>query len=289
MIDNVMIVLRPPRGTRRRRIDLGGFAGEWIWQRSMPDPGDAQDAVLLYLHGGGLASCGLNTHRRLVARIGAVAGVPALNVAYRQIPEAHVTATVEDCLAAYRYLLEQGFSAERIVIAGDSAGGGLAFAVALAARGAGLPVARAIAAIAPWADYDSAARRSHPNDAVDPFLSSAILHMPTRWGMAIDGILDAAWSPVNHSFGGMPPVFIQVGSTEVLLADTCQLVRACADANVPVHVQIWDKAVHVFQIYADLVPDARDAIAELGRFIGNTIAAVDTLAASTAWTQEMPA
>ncbi|MEV0247433.1 alpha/beta hydrolase [Nocardia sp. NPDC050712] len=261
------VPLRPARGTRRRPVRFPGFRAEWLWHRDDPGPDDIERGAILYFHGGAFIAGGLHSHRRLAARIGRSARLPLLNVAYRQLPEGHITDTVADTLTAYRSLLDRGFRAEHIVFAGDSAGGGLAFAAALAARAAALPLPGAIAAIAPFADFDPAGKRAHPNDRRDAMLSARALAVPVQRGFARDGVLDPAWSPVNHDFTGLPPVLIQVGNTEVLLADSEALARRCAEAGVAHTLQIWDRAIHVFHAGADVLPDARAAIAEVGAFL----------------------
>lgn len=266
-VDLLAAPLRARRGTRRRRVDFENFRAEWVWDREIEDPAHKTDAAIVYFHGGGLISCGLNTHRRHVARVARTAGVPLLNVDYRQIPRAHVTDSIQDCLTAYTYLLDQGFAADRIIAAGDSAGGGLAFSMVLAARAGGLPLPGAIVAIAPWADYDSTVRRAHPNSALDALLSAEAYAIPARWGMEINGRIETEWSPVNHDFAGLPSTLIQVASTEVLLADAEQLARRCVEAGVPYTLQIWEKGIHVFQVAADFIPDARDAVDEIAGFI----------------------
>ncbi|MEV6279691.1 alpha/beta hydrolase [Nocardia sp. NPDC051832] len=282
-VDPILAPLRPARGTRLAQVRFENFRAEWVRPR-----GVGEDAAMLYLHGGGLVSCGLNTHRRMVARIASAAGTPLLNVDYRQIPKAHVRDSVEDCLTAYRYLLEQGVAPQRIVFAGDSAGAGLAFSLALAARDRGLPMPCAIVAIAPWADYDSTRKRQHPNDRTEAILRGEVFAMPARWGIETAEGPAARWSPVNHHFAGLPPALIQVGSEEVLLADTEQLAARYAEAGIPLRVQIWEKAVHVFQVAADVLPDARDAIAEIGVFARGELARA-AAAESTAWTEKTPA
>ncbi|GAB2544233.1 alpha/beta hydrolase [Nocardia heshunensis] len=271
-LDPLAGFLVPIRGTSLQPIAFPRFRAEWVWHRGTSDPTQVADAAILYFHGGGLVSCGLNTHRRIVSRIARDSGVPVFQVDYRQLPKAHVTETIEDCVEAYEHLLAQGFPADRIIMAGDSAGGGLAFRTALAARDRGLPVPAGIVGIAPWANYDSTLRYAHPNDPIDPMLGAKALDTPARFGLLRDGELDPSWSAVNHEFTGLPPVLLQVGSTEVLLADAYQLAERCAEAGVPCRMQIWDKAVHVFHAGADLLPDARQAIAVIGEFVRQRLA-----------------
>ncbi|PPJ20172.1 esterase [Nocardia nova] len=265
LLDPAAVVLGPPRGTKRRAVQFGKFRAEWLWQGDR-DPRQRQDCALLYFHGGGFICGGLNTHRRMVAKIAQASRMPAFSVDYRQLPKAHLTDTVEDAVESYRYLLEQGFAAERIVVAGDSAGGGLVFRLALAVRERGLPMFGGMSAIAPWADLDPAARAAHPNRDRDSYIPARGMEVIARRGFASGGVLDPAWSPVNHDFTGLPPVLIQVGSTECLLPDAEMLARRCAEARVPVLLQIWDRAPHVHHAGSDLLADARAAIDDLGRF-----------------------
>ncbi|WP_280395446.1 alpha/beta hydrolase [Nocardia brasiliensis] len=277
LADLLAIPLRPARGTRRRAVHFPDFRAEWLWHRDDPSPDDtARGAAILYFHGGGFLAGGLHSHRRLAARIARATGVALLNVDYRQLPKGHFTDTVDDAVTAYRYLLDRGFAPERVVFAGDSAGGGLTFAAALAARARALPLPAAIAAIAPFADLDPAIRRAHPNDRHDALLSARALAVPALLGFARDGVLDPLWSPINHDFTGMPPTLIQVSNREVLLPDAEALARCCATAGVPHTLQIWDNAIHVFHAGADVLPDARAAVAELGAFLR---CALDTAAA----------
>ncbi|MBF6138155.1 alpha/beta hydrolase fold domain-containing protein [Nocardia otitidiscaviarum] len=259
--------LRAARGTRRAPVRFAGFRAEWLWHRDHPGPDEPAAGVILYFHGGGFLTGGLHSHRRLAARIARTAGTALLNVDYRQLPVAHLTDSVEDAVTAYRYLLDRGIPAERVVFAGDSAGGGLAFAAALAARARGIALPAAIAAIAPFADLDPTIRRDHPNDRRDALLSARSLAVPALIGFARGGVLDPMWSPVNHDFAGMPPTLIQVSDSEVLLPDAEALARRCAEAGVPHTLQIWNSAIHVFHAGADMLPDARAAIADLADFV----------------------
>ncbi|MBL1075382.1 alpha/beta hydrolase [Nocardia sp. 2] len=281
LLDPLLAPLVPIRGTTVRRIAFPRFRAEWVWHRDAVDP-ERREAAVLYFHGGGLVSCGLNSHRRLVSRISRAAGVPVFQVDYRQLPKAHVTETIEDCVEAYEYLLAQGFPADRIVLAGDSAGGGLAFRTAIEIRDRLLPTPGGIVGLAPWANYDSTLRFAHPNDRLDPMLGARALDTPAQLGLLRDGALDPAWSAVNHHFAGLPPVLIQVGSTEVLLADAHQLAERCEEAGVPCRMQVWDRAVHVFQAGADLLPDARQAIGVIGEFIRDRLTTPGTTQRTTA-------
>jgi acetyl esterase/lipase len=260
------MLITAPAGTRRAPIGLGKFRAEWLWHANTSDPRQRQDCALLYFHGGAYLLGGLNTHRRLVAKIARASRMPAFNVDYRQLPKAHFTQTLDDAIESYRYLLEQGFPADRIIVSGDSAGGGLAFRLALATREHGLPMPGGISVISPWADFDSTTRNTHPNRNRDAYLPARGINTISHHGFARGGQLDPTWSPVNHDFTGLPPVLIQVGSTECLLPDAQTLAQRCASAHIPTRLQIWDRAPHVHHIGSDLLNDARAAINHIGKF-----------------------
>ncbi|NNH70945.1 alpha/beta hydrolase fold domain-containing protein [Nocardia uniformis] len=271
--DGPAAILVPPRGTRRRQVRLANFRAEWLWDKRTADPFKRRDAAILYFHGGGFVSCGLNTHRRFVAKIGKTSGMPVFNVDYRQLPQAHFVDTLADALHSYEHLLAEGFPAENIILSGDSAGGGLAMRLALAARDNGLPVPGGLSLIAPWADLDWTRRNAHPNAGLDQILPPLGIETIARLGYTIDGKLDPHWSSVNHDFTGMPPILVQVGSNECLMSDAEQLAQRCAEANVPCRLQIWDLAAHVHHAASDIEPGARAAIRELGEFNRQILAA----------------
>ncbi|MFB7719539.1 alpha/beta hydrolase fold domain-containing protein [Nocardia sp. NPDC056100] len=259
-------LLVPPRGTRRRSVAFEKFGAEWLWDRSIPDPAAHQHGAILYFHGGGFIVCRLRTHRRLVARIAKASALPALSVDFRQLPKASYTDIIDDAVESYRYLLGLGFPAEKIILAGDSAGGGVAFRLAIATRERGLPAPGAIPGIAPWADLDWTYRNAHPNGPFDPLIPPIGYEAVARMGFAHNGIVDPTLSAVNHDFTGMPPALIQTGSRECVLADAEQLARRYADANIPLTLHLWDRAIHIHQAGADLLPDARRAIADIAAF-----------------------
>jgi acetyl esterase/lipase len=270
LLDYAGMLLPAPPGSQVSKVDRDGYRSEWVLgpgvgspPRSPSGPVSPPTAVL-YFHGGGFFSCGLRTHRRLVARISAASGAPVLNVGYRQLPEVALAATIADCLDAYRALLDHGYPGEAVVFAGDSAGGYLAFAVALRATAEGLPAPAGIVALSPWLDLDCTHSALHENGALDPYIPvhqiSALT--PLLWGD--DGPLE---SLLEADLGALPPVLMQVGSVEVLRSDAELMAAALDEAGVPVRLQIWLRQVHVFQAFADLVAEGHSAIADIGNFV----------------------
>ncbi|MBO2449664.1 alpha/beta hydrolase [Actinomadura barringtoniae] len=264
---------RPPKGTRTERVRLDDFRAEWVHG---PGVTSERDRVILYLHGGAWVSCGLNTHRRMISWFSAAAGVPAFAVDYRMIPAVPFEEEVEDCLTAYRWLLEEReIAPERIVIMGDSAGGHLTFATALRAREAGLPMPAALVGISPMLDMDLASKLAHANIKLDPAAPGALLER------LVDGICghldrtDPAVSPIRADLSGLPPVLLSAGSTEVLYCDSELMAHRLAEAGVPTTLQVWDRQVHVFQMFGPLLPESRAAIAEAGTFVRDAFTAAE--------------
>lgn len=260
-------ILGAPRGVRRHPVFFADFEAEWLWAEPVSDPRIARDAAILYFHGGAFIAGGLNSYRRHAAHLGGVSGLPVFTVDYRQLPDAHPNDSLADALESYRYLLDLGFAPEKIIFSGDSAGGGLALRLALTARDMGLPLPAGISVTSPWADFDSTARMAHPNANTDAVLPAAGPDMVVRRGIAIDGVLDPSWSVVNHDFTGLPPILLQVGSREMLLSDALEVAKRCAEAQVPMRLQIRASAPHtIIHLGAGLLADGRDAASDAAEF-----------------------
>ena len=251
------MLLPAPRWARVEAVRMDGVKAEWVRA-----PGEDTGRVVLYLHGGGLFFCGPRTHRRMVARIAAVSGAAVCSVGYRQQPEAPLQISIADSVRVYRHLLEQGFDPKRIVVAGDSTGGFLAFAVALRALQEEMPSPAAIVGLAPMTDLDHSVKAVHEN--ATRCATFSVRHVKRHAALLA---ADPALSPVNGRLSGLPPVLIQVGSTEMLLPDAESMARRLAEAGVPCRLQIWERQVHVFQLYSDLIPEGMEALREIGAFI----------------------
>ncbi|WP_433325890.1 alpha/beta hydrolase [Spirillospora sp. CA-294931] len=256
------VALPTPRWAEVERVRFDDFPAEWVRA-----PHSADDRAILYFHGGGFFSCGLRTHRRMVARLSAASGAPVLSVAYRQLPSAPLETSLADCVEAYRWLLDEGYDASRIVVAGDSAGGFLAFAATMRARDEGLPSPAAILALAPLTDLDHDTKLAHENARLDAYLPARRVERLARLLTGGTVPIDPLTSPVNGDLSALPPVLIQVGSTEMLLPDSELMARRLGEAGVPCRLQIWEGQVHVFQIFADLVPEGLAALHEAGAFV----------------------
>lgn len=260
LVDAVAGALPGLAGTRNTSIRLRTCRAEWIApaKRSAETEGRA----VLYTHGGGFMAGGLNTHRRLAARIGRSCGADVLAVDYRMLPRHSIDEAIEDGLDGYLYLLGRGYAPQDIVIAG----GFLAFSVALAARDRGLPLPGAIVGLSPLTDLDPRGKLAHPNAdrcAVIPAAALRRLVESSDRADARRGGSDRI-SPVDADLRGLPPVLIQVGSTEMIVADAELMALRLAAAGVDCELQVWDNQLHVFHIVADAVPEAARAIEAIG-------------------------
>jgi acetyl esterase/lipase len=262
LLDLGAVLLVPPRGTKVTKVRGLGCAAEWV-----RGPGVSMDSrqAILYFHGGGFVACGLRTHRRMIARISQAAGMPVLSVAYRMQPRVPIQTTIDDCVDAYRLLLTTR-DPEDIVVAGDSAGGYLAFMAPLHALRAGLPRPAGIAALSPFADLDIDPKIAHANAAIDPYIPAKRMWDMVHTCFPGAEPTDPWLSPVHADLGGLPPVLIQAGAIEVILADAELMAERLGAAGVPCTLQIWEGQAHVFQVFADISREGLVAIKEIGAF-----------------------
>ncbi|MFA1538728.1 alpha/beta hydrolase [Actinomadura monticuli] len=270
LLDLGAALMPSPRGTRVTRVAGLGCAAEWVRGRGVPAD---SDRVILYFHGGGFVACGLRTHRRMISRISQAADMPVLSVAYRMQPRVPIQTSIDDCVDAYRWLLET-HDPDDIVIAGDSAGGYLAFMAPLHALRAGLPRPAGIAALSPFADLDIDVKIAHANAPLDPFIPARRMWDMVRTCFPGAELTDPWLSPVHADLAGLPPTLIHVGSIEVLLADAELMAERLGAAGVACTLQIWEGQAHVFQIFADLSREGLIAIQEIGAFARRVTTAV---------------
>jgi len=269
VVDWIAKALPAAEGTEVRRVSVGATEAEWITGKDVPEPSALNnDSVILYLHGGAFITCGLNTHRRMVSRISTASGQAVLNLAYRQMPSVSITESVGDGVDAFRWLLDQGYKADHITVAGDSAGGYLAFAIARAVIDAGWGTPAGVIAISPLLDLESDTKRVHRNaHRCDTFPLSALERFST---VALrcerrDGVPDRP-CPVNMNIDGLPPALIQIGSREILMADAEIMANRLVAGGVPCELQVWNRQVHVFQA-ASWIPEAQRAVGEIALFV----------------------
>jgi acetyl esterase/lipase len=230
-------------------------------------PGARTDQTLLYIHGGAFVIGNPTDYRSLSAELGRAAGVSAVSLDYRLAPEHPFPAAVDDCVAAYRALLEGGIKPADIVLAGDSAGGGLVISTLVAARDAGLPMPAGALTISPWVDLACTGSSMQSKIAADPSITREGLLANAALYLQGQPLNTAQASPLYADLRGLPPVFVQVGTAEVLLDDAIRLVGALGAADVPVHLSVWPNMPHVWHIFGFMLSEGRDALTEAGVFL----------------------
>jgi acetyl esterase/lipase len=244
-------------------VAVGACRARWI------EPADAATgSVILYLHGGAFIAESPSIHDPLLAAIGRAGGARGLMVDYRLAPEHPFPAAVEDCYAAWDYLLSSGIDPGRIVIAGDSAGGNLAVVTAMRARDEGMPQAAGLVLMSPVLDWTFSGASIQRNDGLDPmFRASSMNGVVQYYGAGVDP-RDPRLSPLFGDLAGLPPALVMVGSSELLLDDSVRFAARVPESEL----RIWHDMPHVFPAMRGLVAgDA--AIREIGEFIRERTAA----------------
>jgi acetyl esterase/lipase len=249
-----------PRSVVRGLQSINGVPCEW-------QHGDAgQGRVMLYLHGGAFMVGSPATHRAITATLAARAGMSVCVADYRLAPEHPYPAAPNDCLAVYQGLLDMGYAAAQISIAGDSAGGNLALVTALRARDLGLPLPAALVCFSPVTDFSSEALHTPP--AGDPLIN--LLWMQQAREAYCPAPLDTHMpgvSPLNDELAGLPPVLLQVGEDEVLRNDSLRFAERARAAGVEVHLQRYAGLWHVFQAHAGMLKAADLALDRVVEFL----------------------
>ncbi|RTL71584.1 MAG: alpha/beta hydrolase [Hyphomicrobiales bacterium] len=255
--------LRIPKGFTVTPVETEGLAFEVADKAAAP--ASAPDALVLYLHGGGYFYGSPRTHRQILIGLVKAMGVPVWGLDYRLAPEHPFPAAVEDAVAAYRCLVQK-FPAARIVLAGDSAGGGLALVTAAEIRDQGLPAPAGIIAFSPWTDLAAT------GSSVDANARSCAMFRPAGLRKAADVYLagqdacDPRASPLYADLAGLPPMLLFASRHELLLDDTLRLAEKAKAAGVDVEVVLRDRLLHVWPIFVHLLPEAREAMQDVTRF-----------------------
>lgn len=253
--------LPAPADVASEPAQLGQLKGEWLRPQ-----GESPDRLLLYFHGGGYISGSPASHRPLVARLCRAAGAAALVLDYRLAPEFPFPAGLRDAVDAYRMLTAKAYPAERIVLAGDGAGGGLAVSTLMAIRNGGMPMPAGLIAMSPWADLTLSGWSIMQNAESDTTLSWDLLFVSARHYLKGASPADPYASPVFGSMRDFPPIMIHAGSREILRDDASRLGELAAAANVRVSVEVYDGMPHLFQAVGTS-NDAKVSLNRLAQFI----------------------
>ena len=258
---------KQPPGARSSEVtidDVNGVTATWIDAK-----GARKDRVILYLHGGAFIAETPAIHSALVARIGAQARVRALMPSYRLAPEFPWPAALDDCIAAYRFLLDNGFDATDIALVGDSAGGNLVLGLMLRARDEGLPQPAGAVVLSPATDGTLSGDSLRRNVGHDAMFAPSLFHAMAPLYLRDPRLRTHPHvSPLHGNLQGLPPILMLVGSTELLLDDSVRFASKCPSATL----EVWHGMPHVFALF-DFLPEAADATQRIGRFVRDCFAA----------------
>lgn len=238
---------------------VGGIPAE-----RLSPPGDTDGRTLLYLHGGGYCMGSLLSVRSLAANIALVAKAVTVDLDYRLAPEHPCPAAIEDVLAAYDGLLADGIAPENLAIGGDSAGGGLTVAALVAIRDSGRPLPAAGVGISPLLDMALTGASVDTNADTDPMVGRKLLERMAEWYAGDLPHDDPRVSPARADLTGLPPLLLHVGDAEVLRDDVLRFAEVARAAGVDTTCVTWPDMMHVWHMFAPRLPEANDALAELG-------------------------
>jgi epsilon-lactone hydrolase len=244
-------------------VDVDSVPGEWSIA-----PGSNASRILLFFHGGGYCSGSILSHRRLVTEAGRAAGGRTLAVAYRLAPEHPFPAALEDALTAWHFLRRQGIAAKHIVVGGDSAGGGLTLALTGQLQAAEEELPACMWLLSPWTDLTMSGSTLATRDSVDPIIHGGYLHeLADAYLPGSQDRKDPRVSPLYADLKALPPVLIQVGSDETLLADATRFAAAAGAADVAVTLDVWPHMIHAWPLWNAHLEPGRQALAKAGTFI----------------------
>jgi epsilon-lactone hydrolase len=254
-----------PPGTLATPLARGEPRGEWVTAAAVSA---SEPQVLFYIHGGGFTAGSAASYRGLSSHLSAATRCRVLAVDYRWAPEEPFPAALDDCVAAYRWLIgTSGVPARDVVLAGDSAGGNLVVAMLLALRDAGDPLPAAGVCISPVFDLALTGDSVTSRAARDPMILSSSLQKCSAAYRGDADPRDPLMSPLYGELSRLPPLLLQCGSEEMLRDDSARLAAKAKAAGVDVTFEEWDEMIHVWHLFADRLTDGRKALARVGEFV----------------------
>lgn len=249
-----------PKDIHCQPFRIDDLDAEWI------SCSTTKDGVILYLHGGAYALGSINIHREYLARLAAATNLKVLAINYRLAPEHPFPAALEDALLAYRWMLNQGYASSKIVMAGDSAGGGLTLASLVSLRDAGEHLPACAVCISPWVNLTTPDKEKSAAGRIDLILNFDLLEMYAQFYVGDHNRFHHLISPVFADLKGLPPMMIQIGTNEILLDQSIQITEKLHDAGVDVKLEKWDGMFHVFQI-VPFLPESHKCLMKINDFI----------------------
>ncbi len=248
-------------------VDSAGVKGEWQVPKTAPN-----DTCIYYMHGGGYTVGSPESHRAMTTGLAEMTNTKVFSLDYRLSPEYSFPAPLDDALKAYHWLVESGLTADKIIFAGDSAGGGLVLALIhkLKALGAALPNAAVL--MSPWTDLTLSGESIKTNRKTCAMLNDLILESCTEAYLKGDDPTNIFASPLLGDFSDFPPLLIYASSTEALLDDSRRLAEKADTSGVEVLLSVWNKQPHAWPIFYPFVPEAKHCLVEMSDFIQERLA-----------------
>ena len=254
-----------PPAARISSAEIGGVPGEWVEGDSAPQ------GILLYLHGGGYFACSAETHRPITVSY-AMRGFRVFAANYRLAPENQFPAAIDDAVAAYRGLLDAGHQPGRIVLGGDSAGGGLALSLLVGLRDAGIPLPAGAAVFSPWTDLAATGESIRTNARRCAMFHGKDIGPSARYYLGETDPRNPLASPLYADLAGLPPLLLHVGANEVLRDDSIRFAERARAAGVRAELKVWPIVPHAWQLAPHKIPEARQSLSESATFLRKLLA-----------------
>lgn len=261
IMHNGFAQFKPAADVICQAVDAGGVPAEWITA-----PGAQQEKVIYYLHGGAYAMGSIETHREIVSRLSRAAGARALLIDYRLAPENRFPAALEDAKAGYRWLLSLGVQPNKLVIAGESAGGGLTVATLMELRDLQIPLPAAAICMSPWVDMEGLGTSMVTNSSIDPISQQEDLKMFAEAYLGDADRRTPLAAPIYGNLNGLPPLLIQVGTAEILFDDAARLAERARLDGVDVVFEPLEEMIHMWHMFP-MLPEGNQAIARIAEFM----------------------
>ena len=251
-----------PKEVNTNKFNINGIPAELI------DANNAKEGVILYLHGGAYALGSIKVYREFLARLAAACKLKVLAIDYRLAPEHPFPAALEDSVSAYHWLLANGFSSSKIVIAGDSAGGGLALSALVLLRDDNEALPACAICISPWVNL--AFTRESINNNNDPILNPHILGVYANYYAGNNPPNAPLISPIYADLKGLPPLLIHVGTDEILFEEAIQFTENARQANIEVVIETWEGLFHGYHIIPFL-PETKTSLEHIAKYISEKL------------------
>lgn len=265
-VERAAVLSKPHKKVQVVPVEADSVPAEWL----IPDDAP-KDRVLLYIHGGAWFMGSTKLYRAFVSNLAYASHVRALAINYRLAPENPYPAGLEDCIAAYEWLLQSGISANKIVVAGDSAGGNLTLALLIALRDANKPLPAGAVALSPATDLAFSGKSHETHAHLDPFFSNVGSSKIIEDYITDHDPCHPLISPLYADLWGLPRLLLHVGEYEILLDHAVRFGDRAAASGVEVETVVWPQMFHVFQIFAPVLPEARQANDQIVKFISSQL------------------